>query len=718
MNNLESMVEFLRQSGASEELIESFKERFETPQVTQEESVDAPQPTTEVEEPSVETTVENEQVIEEINEIKELEDKLQDLTASYYANEMSSEEFTKEKDKLESQIAQAKKAEVDRMIAKNIEARVKELEDQLQDLTASYYANEMSSEEFTRRKDELEALIAEAKNSNNNTKVVEEINSRVKELEDELQDLTAAYYGNEMSSEEFTERKNKLEALIAEAKNSGVNEIVNEEPKAEETNEKSEEVETAAPEVEPKAEEETKTSEEPSVEAESNTKENDSDEKAKSQPIVSEYTSNGPRMVNLFSNRISSENKMARKKIKRKRNATIAMVAGIEVALSGTAFLAGLALGPVGAATVYLAGAAGGLGIQAINSLAQSVAVNARTMRVNNLADKLNARLYFDHGNSKVVFGKKELENGKPVIFNSFAEVKENLKESIKKENPDITEEEINTLVDQKSEEVKKQFKFMFSNGLIRYNKFMEDNNLENLINSGNLDHIYNQYGGFAIKPENLKVNGTDVRWNKVKEFTKKSMEDKKTKLEGIIARKEELNIPSRVVDITNESIEDLKKAIERKTNGVGGKLKDFIGSKAGDLGITAKSIYDRVSKATKEKLDSAADYILDEPYNELNDLGVEQNNVEPEVTTNTEVTTNNYEANKSQVNMFDTEPAYNFDSFMEQINQANTEEGLDFWGKNIQVSSDISEEERETLLQAIQDKMNLSQDQEEVKTR
>lgn len=718
MNNLESMVEFLRQSGASEELIESFKERFETPQVTQEESTDAPQPTTEVEEPSVETTVENEQVIEEINEIQELEDKLQDLTASYYANEMSSEEFTKEKDKLESQIAQAKKTEVDKMIAKNIEARVKELEDQLQDLTASYYANEMSSEEFTRRKDELEALIAEAKNSNNNTKVVEEINSRVKELEDELQDLTAAYYGNEMSSEEFTERKNKLEALIAEAKNSGVNERVNEEPQVEETNEKSEEVETAAPEVETKVEEEnkteeeTKTSEEPSVEADSNTKENDSEEEIKSQPIVSEYTSNGPKMVNLFSNRISSENKMARKKIKRKRNATIAMVAGIEVALSGTAFLAGLALGPVGAAGVYLAGAAGGLGIQAINSLAQSVAINARTMRVNNLANKLNARLYFDHGNSKVVFGKKELENGKPVIFNSFDEVKENLKESIKKENPDITEEEINILVDQKAEEVQKQFKFMFSNGLMRYNKFMEDNNLENLINSGNLDHIYNQYGGFAIKPENLKVDGTDVRWNKVKEITKKSMEDKKTKLEGIIARKEELNIPSRVVDITNESIEDLKKAIERKTNGIGGKLKSFIGSKAGDLGITAKSIYDRVSKATKEKLDSAADYILDEPYSELNDLGVEQNNVEPEVTTN------NYEANKSQVNMFDTEPAYNFDSFMEQINQANTEDALDFWGKNIQVSSDISEEERETLLQAIQDKMNLSQEQEQGRTR
>ncbi|MCR4581856.1 MAG: hypothetical protein K5666_05055 [Bacilli bacterium] len=102
---------------------------------------------------------------------------------------------------------------------------VKELEDQLQDLTASYYGNEISSEEFTARKDELEAQIAQASMANEDVKpqeeVVEEetvqtVSNEVKELEDQLQDLTASYYGNEMSSEEFTARKDELEAQIAQ----------------------------------------------------------------------------------------------------------------------------------------------------------------------------------------------------------------------------------------------------------------------------------------------------------------------------------------------------------------------------------------------------------------------------------------------------------------------------------------------------------------------
>ena len=152
------------------------------------------------------------------SKITELENELQDLTASYYANEISSEQFTERKDDLERQIAEAKMSNNKEMPEEQIDPRVKELEDQLQDLTASYYANEMSSEEFTRRKDELERLIAEAKNTRNNVKVVENIDSEVKALEDQLQDLTASYYANEISSEEFTRRKDEIETMIGKAK--------------------------------------------------------------------------------------------------------------------------------------------------------------------------------------------------------------------------------------------------------------------------------------------------------------------------------------------------------------------------------------------------------------------------------------------------------------------------------------------------------------------
>ena len=173
------------------------------------------------EETTTENPVEEEKAVEEVEVPAEEEKAVEEVEVP--AEEEKVETTEEQSDAEEEVVSQDENVQA----ANNV---VKELEDELQDLTASYYANEMSSEEFTRRKDELERQIALAELSDKQEdkkeveETKEETSDEVKRLEDELQDLTASYYGNEMSSEEFTRRKDELERRIALAGMSNNNE--------------------------------------------------------------------------------------------------------------------------------------------------------------------------------------------------------------------------------------------------------------------------------------------------------------------------------------------------------------------------------------------------------------------------------------------------------------------------------------------------------------